>query len=1266
MSPAHPNDSSSLRKVIASLALSAAIVGLAIIAVLMLVPGDVPREESGLTGRGAPSRPETGGVEEPTPGEEPVADAEKQKEAAIEETPEPEVPPLLRGTVTGEGAPVPGASVLLFSVRGIERTLDRIERMLPQGELPDIEALIGRVKEELENFRRSAKVAVTAEDGTYEFRGIEPMGYLVLTVADDWMFRYGDVVSLAAGRTEELNVDLPPGEAISGQVVGDAGMGVPGVQVIAEFRPPGMPGIGRIVRRLLRYLNGEFLKGPFERSTAEDGSFSIAGLPPGVYDLVVLRPDGLETCHPGVETATSGVVIHLGRAASVRGYVADLSGAAVPGIRLVAERQEEMIQLPLPAASFNKVVNTVARLQQDRPRRYRTGRDGGFVLAPLAPGRYLLSIDETGFLPIQRSFEVDWGQDLDLGTLRLDRGESLRGMVSSIAGIPIEGAQVLASPVQTNFLTMGNSVSDFLSGRTVTVTDAAGSFVLAGLPRGQYRLMVTALGYAPGSTSDAMTGGEPVTIRLEPGALVTGRVIDEGSGEPVPGARVRASEMRTDTDEEGRFELDGVAPRDRSMNPFGGQMGPQGGETGTTVRIRASARGYLDGEGTLDLAEGGREIVIELAPTPRISGRVLDPDGQPAPGSLVRLSPWISDEMPVLSEFFEKGAIFLAVGVTDLEGRFLFSDFKGGRRGQQYRVIADHPVYARGLSEPFPLEPAGLKEEPSPGSTTPGVAPEEEATAAPDGVGIEVRLERAAKVRGVVTDGSQPVSGATVRLSKARSGDGDSPQRTLIINMLGLPKGGELEYTNQEGRFAYESLRPGTYTLQAEVRGFRDSEPRELTVEAGDEQEVTLIVDPGGEILGIVQSTTGLPVPGARVRLLREPGEDNSTGQRMLEAQRLFGGSYKSTRTAQDGTFSLSGLPDGTYTLIVEKEGYTRGEMGGLPAGGDERQIVLAPAATLRGTVLDSASGVPVTQFLVGVRREGEADDPGRPFRGTRPYSDADGRFSRGDLEEGTYRVEVSSSGFLPAVLNVTLMAGASEEREFYLERAGVLRGSIRDLTTGRPIPGARIELGEAASSGSDSGAAASAGGEEGSRRAERIARAQGSEPGESPGTTDPEAEDERAMGEFFASRFGGLSAESREDGSFTLEGVPDSPLRAVVSHPEYISEVRDGIRVAPGQELKIDLALKAGLEISGTVLDELGEAVAGQWLFIRGSDPDNSWVRKTASTNPRGEFRLGGLAAGAYRLILPPRGGGGGRRTVKEIRLETDQRGLEITLGAE
>jgi hypothetical protein len=788
---------------------------------------------------------------------------------------------------------------------------------------------------------------------------------------------------------------------------------------------------------------------------------------------------------------------------------------------------------------------------------------------------------------------------------------------------------------------MGNIMTEFFSGRVTATSDAAGAFRLAGLAKGQYRLVVTAQGYAASVKKGVETGGEQLDIQLKPGARVSGRVAEAG-GKPIVAARVKAGEIQGRSGEDGHFVLEGVAPNDPAANPFE-SMTPAAPRTenaapATIVDIEASAPGYLQGEGKIDLASGRTEVDIELEKAPEISGTIFDPDGTPLPGSLVRLTPGV--EMPGPFEVIDRGLIFLGVSLSDLEGKFRFSGFRTANKTDEYQVLADHPLYARGFSSKFKLAEKS-------GSTS----------------GIDVRLARGCKVKGTVTDGAQPVPGATVRLSKkAPKQDAQAQQMNMFFGMLGLPKGGDVVYSSREGGFEYDRVLPGSYVVTAEALGFTDSSQMPVALEPGDEKEVSLVLNPGGEISGVVVDPAGSAIEGARVRLLRVPQGEDKNEKMILETQKLFGGSYKSTRSKDDGVFRIQGLPAGTYTLSVEHAGYSPREVQDISPGQGEQRIALLPAASLSGLVVDAANRQPITHFQVRVKLLGSEEAPkaGQEdfdisyLRSDREYHDIDGRFLRDDLDGGKYEVKVTSTGYSPSRAEIVLPPGGAVEQQFSLAQAGRIRGVVLDLATQAPISGAKVGLSKKGPrQEKDRGSEA----ENRSRRQRKEDRAGGNEKGDGA----PKDEDARAMGEFFLDEWTGESTHSGEDGSFLLEGVLPEPQRVVASHASHITEWKEGVEAGPGQEVAITFLLRSGLTVSGKVSDSKGQAMEGRFLFLRGASEANAQVRKSTVSGKGGEFQIGGLEKGSYRLVITNSGDGTREPQSREIDLRESESGLDI-----
>jgi hypothetical protein len=92
--------------------------------------------------------------------------------------------------------------------------------------------------------------------------------------------------------------------------------------------------------------------------------------------------------------------------------------------------------------------------------------------------------------------------------------------------------------------------------------------MLSDLPDGEYRLAVSAPGYAPVERQVTVAGGVvlPLEIRLAPlPVTITGTITDAVTGRPVPGASVVAGQWRAATDAEGRYTLTGIAPGDYAL-----------------------------------------------------------------------------------------------------------------------------------------------------------------------------------------------------------------------------------------------------------------------------------------------------------------------------------------------------------------------------------------------------------------------------------------------------------------------------------------------------------------------------------------------------------------------------------------------------------------------------------------------------------------------------------------------------------------------------
>ncbi len=1103
--------------------------------------------------------------------------------------------PLLNGTITGDGAAVPDASVILLSVDAIESSLRRLERFVPRSDsIPAIEPILSALRDEILGLRRRAATAATDASGYYEFHDLDEGGHIVLAVSPEWRFKYGDVVSIARGEERRLDLALARGESISGRVVGTDGLPRAGATVTAAFRPPGMAGLSRIIHRGLQYLNGELLRGPFVATTGADGEFEIGGLLPGVYDISAEIVDGVLGVTRGVETGRSGVIVTLGEPAQITGVVIDENGIPVSHVELRVEAEAERVQLPLAFASFGDAANTVFAALGEGPRAAETSGAGRFRFQRLEPGRYRLSCQSAGFLPHQQSVDVDWGERKEVEPITLGRGATITGVVRNPHGASLEGAAVFAIPKDVNFMNMGLVMKDVISRRVTAKTGPDGVFRLSGLVGGTYEVTATHDHHASDRHRIRAPNAEPVEFILEVGLRVSGRVRDT-AGEPIAGARVRANRESTTTDGEGAFEIDGVVVSNGNSGPFwNGRLRER-----REIRIEASQDGFRPA--SVRLAEEDRldEVELTLERAPRIRGTVVDSAGEPVPGTILRLTPELPEEFRagVLPRFgIDAGMIFFGVTVADADGKFDFQSYRSFGDIDAIEVLATHPEFTNTRSEGIDL--------------------------GGDDVDVEIRLVRGGTISGRVSDGSSPLSGATVQLRRVVEGDEEVEEMERVFGFLGLPKGGEEAYTDKNGRFVYAQVESGDYLISAAMPHFVESPEQPIRVDVDAELDLDIVVDVGEMISGAVVDAGGGPVAGARVRILREPEVGTRSDRDQFQFEKAFGGALKRTNVDVEGRFEFPGLRAGSYTVIASADGFADAEQRGVEAGGRELEFTLAAAAALVVRVRDAVDGAPLGGFTLSLQSlDSETDDDDVDFSGpwnrARSAGNADGTQSSRNLAPGEYRATVGLAGYVSASQTLELASGETATIDFDLARGISVLGTIVDAATQQPIDDAEVLLT--------------------SRTPEFPA-------GPDPREATPEevaADDERALRRLWSrSDESEWSDDSNSRGEFQIRDVPLDVAAATVVHSEFVPQVVSPLVVARGEDTTLQIQLRRGYTVDGRVLDAGDDGISGRFLFLRGVDAENAHIRKTAATNGEGGFRFAGLAAGSYRILCPNRNG--------------------------
>src|SRR5262245_37176316 len=206
------------------------------------------------------------------------------------------------------------------------------------------------------------------------------------------------------------------------------------------------------------------------------------------------------------------------------------------------------------------------------------------------------------------------GAWIDLGTIALDAGRTLRGRVT-IAGTQLPAPNAVVSLVNADpLLDLGSRNLGGALRRSVQV-DGLGHYELAHLPaHGMWRLIALAPGFARQIRDEinlAAVTDAPVDFELLAGLSIAGK-LDGSDGRPVVGAQIKAwprtaeLEFVATSGTDGQFQLHGL------------REGPH--------RLRVQADGYQTLDRS-DVAAGTQMLVLSLQRRGSAQVTVRDPDG---------------------------------------------------------------------------------------------------------------------------------------------------------------------------------------------------------------------------------------------------------------------------------------------------------------------------------------------------------------------------------------------------------------------------------------------------------------------------------------------------------------------------------------------------------------------------------------------------------------------------------------------------------------
>ncbi len=826
-------------------------------------------------------------------------------------------------------------------------------------------------------------------DGTYALRGLPPQSWRVRADEPRYVPWVHATLVVRPGETKKLDIPLVLGATLSGRATDENGQPVSGA---SGALTPARTGVFTRLMRRMGQMEGSGFR------TKPDGTFKATRLAPGENQLLtVSHPDFERTTFGGLTlvggTTKAGAAIVLQRGAVLTGLVKGGNGQPIPGAA-VAMSQD----LAFRGGGGRAIANIAGVAGPDR-KGDTTASDGRFSIHGVAPGEYALTVSHAGYAT-ERVDPVKVAKGVAPAPIEvtLAPGAFIAGRVVRRSGAGTEGFTV-AALAPGGFRFAGGAMSD-------QPTGPDGGFFIDGLKVGQiYDLQL----FGPTGPAEARRGvtapASDVDITVAGTGRINGHARDTQSGLPL-------------TDFQVAFEPDrGGAGAFRIIARAGGRG--QAGSAGQPVNVHSeegafalddvpagtwsvvvTAQGYQPAHtGGVVVEEGGVADNVEVKVTRGVvvKGHVTDAQsGAAIANATVTFVPAGSQSGPaMLLNQMAEGDL-----TTDADGRFETDGLGPGT----HTVRVTHPDYTEATQS---------------------------VEVHSDGATVEIHMSQGGVLAGTVASGTgQPVAGADVTLAQAGSGG-------FGFGGMGA---GQPTVTDPAGRFRFDHLSPGRYTITASLRS-NTSAPLDVVLQAGQSQEnLALQLVVGSTIQGMV---SGLPAEMVTGVTVTANGTD---------------GYFQSTRVGADASFEFDNVPAGVATLrgtATDSTGSTRSATKQVTASDDQpvlaTQLVFEQGFTLSGRV--TQAGQPVSGAMVFATLQGGGG------RQASTRTDDSGAYTLAGLAEGTYALNAISSltgGGASKRATVTVTSDQTLDIAFPSSK---IAGQVVDSDSKAPLPDASVTI---------------------------------------------------------------------------------------------------------------------------------------------------------------------------------------------------------------
>ncbi|MCY3001853.1 MAG: carboxypeptidase-like regulatory domain-containing protein [Planctomycetota bacterium] len=744
------------------------------------------------------------------------------------------------------------------------------------------------------------------------------------------------------------DVVLSSGEVVAGHVRWSDGRPCTGAKVEVNFDPAALGGMSGL--NALQGANGEGV-------VDADGAFEVSGLGKGPFVVTVAaRPEGAERDHrarvAGVKPGTRDLELVLAAPLELSGRVLDTLGAPVVGATVRAIEDSGGMMRSIGGRRVNS-----------KP----TGDDGSFVVSDLSPGTWSLDARAEGFTrcaPVDVTLARD--EVHEPLELKLERGGAILGRVLRPDGTPAAGASVRQRITMESLRSIGAEENGVP--RSATAGED-GNFRFGELGAGLVQLVASLDGFATSTIVEAQVkpGEETrdVVLTLRIGGRITGEVYAK-DGTPAAGAQVIAqltadplSQRFATSDREGLFAFEHMAPGAYQVLHIPGMGGGSSNPEDATAM-------FGDMKMASATVEDGAEVHVVLGAPPKdpveISGRVLAGE-EGVPSVVLSFFPDAIDSISGLKLATTDSAGRFSLRL-DGPGRYTVSIQKPGASGQQQSITQSLDVPSgASFGHDFHLPLGSIAGRVTDGDGRPvahvrvslfesgpvrngtlmgehyseietgedgryelvWLKPREYAVAVGgaalggllggssssgrqvrEGVavqaerrtdGIDFQLHKPGRITGVVRQADGTPAGEAAIF--ARDAQGRPLERLSMIA------------TDSSGRFSYEGLEPGDYTVLARKDTLTTGESSRLRVEEGRTTEVELALHGGTILLVSLSGDDGEPLD-CTVSVLDEAGRQVNGTMALTEVMAAFSNGTLNSKEQRVGP-----LTPGKYRVTV-------------------------------------------------------------------------------------------------------------------------------------------------------------------------------------------------------------------------------------------------------------------------------------------------------------------------------------------------------------